>query len=146
WMPFEGIARLSMALLVSALLFVVIWTHEMCHILAGWRYRIRTDLITLSPLGGVAHMNSPASTPRGELLVSLAGPAVHLAWLGVLWPLSLLLPESSLGDGAARAALFVLWYLVTVNQVLLVFNLVPFFPLDGGRCLRALLAMRVHPN
>ncbi|HEX5054414.1 MAG TPA: hypothetical protein VFZ65_21730, partial [Planctomycetota bacterium] len=48
----------------TLLLFVVIWTHEMGHIACGWRFGIRTDLITLSPLGGVAHMNAPARTPR----------------------------------------------------------------------------------
>jgi Zn-dependent protease len=129
-------------------LFLVVWTHEMGHIAAGWRFRIRTDLITLSPLGGLAHMNAPASTPRAELLISLAGPAVHLLWLVVFWPLQLLLPDYLLStDGFLwRASLWTVWYLVGLNQAMLVFNLLPVFPLDGGRCLRALLAMRVHPN
>ena len=70
-------------------LFLIIWTHEMGHIAAGWRYRIRTDLITLSPLGGVAHMGAPAQTPREEMVISLAGPAVHLLWLLVVAPLCL---------------------------------------------------------
>lgn len=148
WMPGSGLFALGMALWTSALLFFVIWTHEMCHIVAGWRLRIRTDLITLSPLGGLAHMNAPATTPRGELLVSLSGPAVHLAWLCVFWPLQWLLPDHAMVTDAWpwRALLLSVWYLVLVNQVMLVFNLIPFFPLDGGRCLRALLAMRVHPN
>ncbi|HEU4417627.1 MAG TPA: hypothetical protein VFT55_01740, partial [Planctomycetota bacterium] len=51
-------------------LFAIVWTHEMGHIVCGWRFRIRTDVITLSPLGGVAHMNAPASTPRTELLIA----------------------------------------------------------------------------
>jgi len=129
-------------------LFLVVWSHEMGHIVAGWHFRIRTDLITLSPLGGVAHMNAPASTPRGELLISLAGPAVHLLWLALFWPLQQLLPDYVLGtDGALwRVSLWTVWYLVGLNQVMLVFNLLPIFPLDGGRCLRALLAMRVHAN
>jgi len=129
-------------------LFVIIWTHEMGHIAAGWRLGIRSDLITLSPLGGVAHMNAPVQSPREELFVSLAGPAVHLLWLAVFWPLQLLLPARVLViDGWHWCPIeFTVWYLVTVNVSLLLFNLLPFFPLDGGRVLRALLAMRVHPN
>ncbi|MBX3463070.1 MAG: site-2 protease family protein [Planctomycetes bacterium] len=147
WMPGGGAFAFTLSLVVSALLFVVVWSHEVGHIAAGWRHRIRTDLITLSPLGGLAHMNAPAATPRGELQIALAGPAVHLAWLLVFWPLRLLLPEWYTATGAmAQGALLAIWYLVAINQTLLVFNLIPFFPLDGGRCLRALLAMRVHPN
>jgi Zn-dependent protease len=130
------------------LLFVVIWSHEMGHIAAGWRYRIRTDLITLSPLGGVAHLNAPVATPRAELVVSLAGPAVHLVWLAVAWPLQQLVPAGWLAPAGWRFGPldFVLWWLVTINATMLVFNLLPCYPLDGGRVLRALLARRVHPN
>jgi Zn-dependent protease len=139
---------LVLAAIAFVLLFVVVWTHEMGHIAAGWRQRIRTDLITLSPLGGVAHMNAPASSPREEIFVTLAGPAVHLVWLAVFWPLQLLLPAQLLAvDGWAWSPLaFTLWYLVTLNTGLLLFNLLPVFPLDGGRVFRALLATRVHPN
>lgn len=129
-------------------LFTIVWTHEMGHILAGERHGIRTDLITLSPLGGVAHMGAPAKSPREEILVSLAGPAVHLLWLAIAAPLWWLLPERLVDlDGWLLCPIqFTLWYLVTVNTGLLLFNLLPFFPLDGGRVLRALLALRVHAN
>lgn len=129
-------------------LFAIIWVHEMGHIAAGWRLGIRSDRITLSPFGGVAHMNAQAASPRGELLVSLAGPATHLLWLVVFWPLQLLLPERVFViDGWWTCPVeFTVWFFVTTNVSLLLFNLLPFFPLDGGRCLRALLAMRVHPN
>lgn len=129
-------------------LFTVVWTHEMGHIVAGWHFRIRTDAISLSPLGGVAHMNAPASTPRGELLIALAGPATHLVWLAVFWPLHALLPDQVLAIAGWQwcPIAFAVWYLLATNLGLLLFNLLPFFPLDGGRCLRALLAMRVHPN
>lgn len=148
WMPGSGLWPLALALVCSALLFTIVWTHEMGHITAGWRFRIRTDVITLSPLGGVAHMNAPASTPRGELLITLAGPAVHLAWLAVFWPLQWWLGPVW-WDGSMTlpvAGGFLVDYLVLTNATLLVFNLLPVFPLDGGRCLRALLSMRVHPN
>lgn len=129
-------------------LFTIIWTHEMGHIVAGWRYRIRTDLITLSPLGGVAHMGAPAQTPHEEMVISLAGPAVHLLWLLIVAPLWWLLPDRLIDiDGWLWCPVqFTLWYLVTTNTSLLVFNLLPFFPLDGGHVLRALLSLRVHPN
>lgn len=149
WVP-NGTAMEALVSTVICVggLFLIIWSHEMGHIAAGWRFRIRTDVITLSPLGGVAHMNAPASTPRAELLISLAGPAVHLLWLAVFWPLQLLLPDRVLSiTGWYTCPIeFTVWFFVTTNVSLLVFNLLPFFPLDGGRCLRALLALRVHPN
>jgi len=130
-------------------LFAIIWSHEMGHIACGWRFRIRTDVITLSPLGGTAHMNAPAATPRAELLIALAGPAVHLLWLAVFWPLQQLLPDRVLaidGWSVKCPITFAVGYLVKANTWLMLFNLLPFFPLDGGRTLRALLSMRVHPN
>ncbi|HEU4420468.1 MAG TPA: site-2 protease family protein, partial [Planctomycetota bacterium] len=86
--------------------------------------------------------------PRAELMIALAGPAVHLVWLAVFWPLQLVLPDRVLVvDGWSECPIsFAVWYLVTTNTSLLLFNLLPFFPLDGGRTLRSLLAMRVHPN
>jgi Zn-dependent protease len=125
-------------------LFAVIWTHEMGHIAMGWRHRIRTDLITLGPLGGVAHLNAPAPSAGAELQIALAGPAVHLGWLAVVWPLSFATPAG--GDWFVHPLWHAVWYLKVTNVGLLLFNLLPVFPLDGGRALRALLAMRWHPN
>lgn len=129
-------------------LFVIVWSHEMGHILAARRYHIRTERIALSPLGGVAHLAAPARRPRDEALIALAGPAVHLVWLAIAWPLQLLLPTGLLMvDGWTWSPLdFTLWFLVTTNLSLLLFNLLPIWALDGGRVLRAALALRVHPN
>lgn len=149
WVPAATIGeRLLYAAIEFFGLFTIVWTHEMGHILAGERHGIRTDLITLSPLGGVAHMGAPAKSPREEILVSLAGPAVHLLWLAVVAPLYWLLPERLVDvDGWLLCPVqFTLWYLVTVNTTMLVFNLLPFFPLDGGRVLRAVMALRMHAN
>ena len=152
WSWFAPVAEtwgeeLTLATIATVLLFVIIWSHEMGHIACGWRYRIRTDLITLSPLGGVAHMNAPATTPHAELGIALAGPAVHLVWLAVFWPLKLWLPYGLCGiEGWWDPIHFTVWFLVTTNVGLLLFNLLPIFPLDGGRSLRALLSMRWHPN
>lgn len=144
----SGAEALVLTVLAFAALFVVIWSHEMGHIAAGWRYHIRSDLITLSPLGGLAHMNAPARTPREELVITLAGPSVHLLWLAVFWPLELLLPPRVLAiDGWFQCPIgFTVWFLSSTNLVLLLFNLLPIFPLDGGRVLRALLSMRFHAN
>lgn len=143
WVPAgPGQAIVLVAVCVVGL-FLIIWTHEMGHILCGRHYRIRSDLITLGPLGGLAHMNAPANTPHQELWIALAGPAVHLIWLVVFWPIEQLMPAESLWSTWYG---FAVWYLVVTNQALLVFNLLPIFPLDGGRALRAILAMRVHPN
>lgn len=139
---------LVLAAILFVCLFVVVYTHEMGHIAAGWHYGIRSDLITLSPLGGLAHMNAPARTPREEAVITLAGPAVHLVWLAVVWPLWAVLPDRVLDlDGWAWCPIaFAVWFLKTTNLSLLLFNLLPIFPLDGGRVLRALLAHRVHAN
>ncbi|MBM4062364.1 MAG: hypothetical protein FJ265_14890 [Planctomycetes bacterium] len=124
-------------------LFTVIWTHEMGHVAMGWRHRIRSDLITLGPLGGLAHLNAPAPSPGAELRIALAGPCVHLLWFAVLWPLGLVVPAGAGFGGLPGWSVKFLWQL---NLALLAFNLLPIFPLDGGRALRALLAMRWHPN
>tara|TARA_R110002072_G_scaffold31466_4_gene96959 strand:- start:35565 stop:36617 length:1053 start_codon:yes stop_codon:yes gene_type:complete len=124
-------------------LFAIIWTHEMGHIAAAWRFHIRTDKITLGPLGGLAHLNAPARTPQEDIWISLAGPAVHLLWLLLLWPIEWLLTNDAYYTTWYG---FAVWYLVATNQLLLIFNLMPIFPLDGGRVLRALLSMKYHPN
>ncbi|MBL8754292.1 MAG: M50 family metallopeptidase [Planctomycetes bacterium] len=128
--------------------FAIVWTHEMGHIAAGRRYGIPAHLITLSPFGGLAHLGAPMQSPREELVVTLAGPATHLVWLAVVWPLQLVLPDRVLSIGGFYwcPLQYTLAFLVQANAWLLVFNLLPIYPLDGGRCLRALLALRWHPN
>jgi Zn-dependent protease len=140
---------LVLAVLVTGLLYLVTWSHEMGHVLAGRRYGIATPRITLSPLGGLAHLEAAPPGPRADLVVSLAGPAVHLLWLAVAWPLS-----HAVTSGVARPAGWVavdpvhsgVDLLVWMNVSLLGFNLLPFFPMDGGRVVRALLSLRMHPN
>ena len=137
---------LSWIAAVTVLLYVVIWSHEMGHIIAGWRYGIRTPLITLSPLGGLAHMSQGAPSPRTEMIISGAGPVVHVLWLAVLWPLSLFLPLPTGESWIYSLTWSLVDAFVLLNVVLLVFNLLPFYPMDGGRILRAFLAGRMHPN
>lgn len=152
WSWLGSVGGFGERLLLTAVLFVGLYsavlTHEFGHALWARRYGIHTPQITLSPLGGVAHLGAPVRGPREELLVSLAGPAVHLLWLAVVWPLSGLLPWGTVElDGFAYDPVaFTLAYLWQLHVGLLLFNLLPFFPMDGGRVLRALLAMRMHPN
>lgn len=136
----EGGGLLALVLIHTVGLYLVIWAHEMGHIAMGRRHGIQTSLITLSPLGGLAHLQAPAPSPKAEILVSAAGPATHLAWLAVLWPLSLVWTPESI------PAWYALHHGLGLNRWLLLFNLLPFFPMDGGRVLRSLLALRWHPN
>src|SRR5262245_32150611 len=103
WSWFTEIPSALEHLLLTAIaftgLFGVVLVHEFGHALWARRYGIRTPLITLSPLGGLAHLGAPARGPRQELLVSLAGPATHLLLLAVVWPLSLLLPVDARDRG-----------------------------------------------
>lgn len=145
-LPFgEGATYLA---LTTVAIFVVIWTHEMGHIVAGRRYGIRTPLITLSPLGGLAHMSEGAPSPDADIKISLAGPLTHLLWLVPIVPLWLLLdwgdlrPAGWASDPAVELVNTLLW----INGFLMVFNLLPLFPMDGGRVLRAVLSKRMHPN
>ena len=123
-------------------LFACVLLHEFGHILMARRYGVRTPDVILLPIGGVARLERIPDEPKQELLIALAGPAVTLAIVLVLYALL------ALGGGAPRfgelepAGPF-LQTLMRVNFYLLVFNLFPAFPMDGGRVLRALLASRI---
>jgi stage IV sporulation protein FB len=128
--------------LFVALLFLCVLLHEFGHILAARRYGIATPDVTLLPIGGVARLERIPEEPGQELVVALAGPAVNLVIAGVLL---LLLGGFPAADGMApqdpRAAM--LTRLASANLFLVVFNLIPAFPMDGGRVLRAFLAYRL---
>lgn len=120
---------------VSALgLFLGVLLHEFGHSLVAMRYGYEIDSITLWLLGGVAGFTELPEDWRHELLISVAGPVVSVV-IGVgSYAVFAVLPT---GLDAAR---FVFGYLAILNVVLAVFNLLPGFPMDGGRILRALLA------
>lgn len=125
-------------------LFACVVAHEYGHVLAARRYGIGTRDITLLPIGGVASIERIPEKPGQELVIALAGPAVNVVIAIVLFAV---FGANMDPDRMVRAVedqkLDFATRLAVVNIVLVVFNLIPAFPMDGGRVLRALLSYRL---
>ena len=125
-------------------IFVTVFLHELGHALAAKRYNIKTKDITLLPIGGLARLESIPEDPKQELVVAIAGPAVNIA-LAFITGLFITIPETKdltvQLEGGVNGSNFFLNFFI-VNIWLALFNLIPAFPMDGGRVLRALLAMK----
>jgi Zn-dependent protease/CBS domain-containing protein len=113
-------------------LFASIVLHELAHSLVARRYGVPIRGITLFVFGGVAEMGEEPGRPRVEMLMAAAGPAMSLVLAAALS----LAAAAAAGVGAPQAVGVVLGYLASLNLLLALFNLVPAFPLDGGRILR----------
>lgn len=140
-----GLRGLAFGALLTLLVFGIVLLHELGHSLAALRFGIAVRDITLLPIGGVARLERMPQKPVQELVVAVAGPLVNvvlaLLSIPVLWHLTGGYPLAILFAGPLRAnfsGLFV--FLFIINLSLLIFNLIPAFPLDGGRIFRALLA------
>ncbi len=142
WAQGGGAAALYGVVFVC-LIFLSVVLHEFGHAIAAQRYGIRTPDITLLPIGGLARLERLPERPGQELVVALAGPAVNVVIAAAL--VLLLGARFDLSDMAAieAASSSLTGRIAAVNVMLVLFNLIPAFPLDGGRVLRALLTMSV---
>ncbi|MFB3777546.1 MAG: site-2 protease family protein [Bryobacteraceae bacterium] len=144
WLQARSLAATLGGIAFILALFLCVVLHEYGHALTARRFGIRTRDITLLPIGGLARLERMPEKPMQELWVALAGPAVNVALVAVLvvW-LSLTGGWTPLGQLGVAGGSFAERLLVA-NIFLALFNLLPAFPMDGGRVLRALLASRME--
>lgn len=137
----------------TLLLFTSVLLHEFGHSLQALKFGVPVKDITLLPIGGVAQIEEMPEKPNEELRIALAGPAVNFAIAAILIAVGFLLqasavvtlPELSASLGSASWS-GMLSYLTMANLLLGLFNLIPAYPMDGGRVLRALLALKLDYN
>lgn len=128
-------------------LFACVVMHEYGHAFAAEKYGIKTRDIILSPIGGVARLESLPDKPLQEMIIAIAGPLVNIFLALFIYIALLIFSDGSLTPASADLTRLTeptdfLKYLFILNIVLFVFNLIPAFPMDGGRILRSLLAMK----
>jgi Zn-dependent protease/predicted transcriptional regulator len=148
WIALSGyvasgdVVQAAAGLLLTGAVFAIIVLHELGHAMAARMYGIATRDIILLPIGGVARLERMPAKPVQELVVALAGPAVNVVlaifFLAIGSIRAIADPDAVIAHRAG-----IIEQLFAINIWLIGFNLLPAFPMDGGRVLRALLAMRV---
>ena len=135
-----GMGSAIFGVVLILLLFLCVLLHEFGHAFAARAYGIRTPDITLLPIGGVARLERMPTSPLQEFVIAIAGPAVNVVIIGVLAIVEKGIPpiERSMHFGGMGQS--IITNLISVNMMLVLFNMIPAFPMDGGRVLRALLA------
>lgn len=136
----QGTAGAIDALLFVSAAFLCVLLHEFGHVFAARGYGIRTPDITLLPIGGVARLERMPRKPAHELVVAICGPLVNVAIAGAIW-LALGVKLGMNPEYQFEKAGHFWEKLMSWNLIMVVFNLIPAFPMDGGRVLRAFLAM-----
>lgn len=139
-----GAAQAGLNLVLGLTVFAVVVLHELGHLAAYRHYGVKAKDIILSPLGGIARGIGGGifKNPRAEFVIAAAGPAVNVVLAGLAWVLRQSTPWMSLGEGGLIALSLLQWF-INVNVFLLLFNLIPALPMDGGRMLRAMLTSRM---
>ena len=146
WVLFNGLTTglswlaISVQVGLSLAVFACVLLHEYGHALTARQFGVQTRDIILLPIGGVARLESMPREPLTELIIAIAGPAVNVVIAALLLPVVLLtegdlaFAEDEISWGGAFRFLF------AINVLLVVFNAIPAFPMDGGRVLRSVLA------
>ncbi len=138
--PGNGV-ELLLNLGVLVAVFGCVLLHELGHALTARHFGIGTHDITLYPIGGVARLERMSDKPLHELVIALAGPAVNVVIAALLVGVLAAVAFVDVGLVVGSLAGLFLLRVLAVNVVMVLFNLIPAFPMDGGRVLRALLAM-----
>lgn len=132
----------TLAAVCAIMLFTSVVVHEFAHALIARRFDVQTRGITLFIFGGVATLDNEPPTPRAEVAIALAGPLASGLIALCCYGLTLLLDRASGHIAASLSLIFA--YVAVANAVLALFNLIPAFPMDGGRVLRAIFWMRTR--
>jgi len=132
-------AALKLVMLVAV--FTCVLLHEFGHALAARLFHIKTLDITILPIGGLARLEHSSGKPIQELVIALAGPAVNLVISFLLFFPWALLSQFELPQQPNLLGPNFLFFLMAGNVVLVIFNLIPAYPMDGGRAVRAILSI-----